>query len=232
MIDESAGKPERMPCATSASRFSSPAGRARVGGDWCEVVELSIESIALVLGDVAGHGERVARKMEAIRASVLQAIRNNGAPSRVLAVGNELASGWGDDTLVTAVVAVVDRRRRTLTFANAGHPPPLLLSHDGHAFLEQRPADLPLGVFPRHLCAEYVVALPLDSLLVLYTDGITEHDRDPVRGEDELVEAAQFAFHRPHLDAARLVARRVLERKRGHDDAVALALRTTATAVA
>jgi serine phosphatase RsbU (regulator of sigma subunit) len=227
---ESEVEGERMACDTSASRFTSPAGRARAGGDWCEVVELSVESVALVLGDVAGHGERVARKMEAMRASVLQAIRNNGVPSSVLTIGNDVATKWGDGTLATAIVAIVDRRRRTLTFANAGHPPPLLLSHEGHAFLEHRPADLPLGVFPRHVCADYVIALPLDSLLVLYTDGVTEHDRDPLRGEDELVEAAQFAFKRPHLDAARLVARRVLERKRGHDDAAALALRTTASA--
>ena len=86
--------------------------------------------------------------------------------------------------------------------------------------------DLPLGVFAQHNAAEYVIALPLDALLVLYTDGITEHDRNPVRGETELVEAARYAFERPQLLAARTIARSVLRKQRGDDDAAALAVRT------
>jgi serine phosphatase RsbU (regulator of sigma subunit) len=213
----------------STSRFASPAGGARAGGDWCEILELSEESVALLVGDVAGHGASVAGKMESIRASLLHAIRKNGAPSAVLEVANEVACEWGDGTLATAIVAIVSRGRQTLTFANAGHPPPLVLSGQRHAFIEHRPADLPLGVFSRYAAADYVITLPLDSLLVLYTDGITEHDRDPLRGEEELVEAARFAYRRPDLQAAQTIARRILRRKRGDDDAAAIALRAHAS---
>lgn len=225
MIDKSAAG-QRRPLFTRASKYLSPAGRAKAGGDWCEVLELSEEAVALVLGDVAGHGQAVAEKMERMRASLLQAIRNDGVPSAVLAAGNEVVSEWRDETLVTAIVAIVDRSRCTLTFANAGHPPPLLIGRSEHAFLVHSPADLPLGVFSRYQAADYVIALPVDALLVLYTDGITEHDRDPLIGEDELVEAARFAYARPDLHAAQTIATRILSRRRGHDDAASIALRT------
>jgi serine phosphatase RsbU (regulator of sigma subunit) len=96
-----------------------------------------------------------------------------------------------------------------------------------HAFLKHADADLPLGVYVRHQAANYIVALPSDGLLVLYTDGLTEHDRDPIRGEDELVEAARWAYDRPLLDPARAVAAYVLHRARGTDDAATLVLRLT-----
>jgi serine phosphatase RsbU (regulator of sigma subunit) len=227
MIDESAAA-ERRPFALTTSKYISPANRARAGGDWCEVLELSEDSVALVLGDVAGHGEPVAAKMERVRACVLQAIRKDGVPSAVLAAGNEVVCTWGDDTLVTAIVAVVDRARCTLTFANAGHPAPLLVGPREHAFLYHSPADLPLGVFGHHQAADYVITLPVDALLILYTDGITEHARDPLCGESELLEAARFVYVRPGLDAARTLAQRILSRARGRDDAAAIVLRTTA----
>lgn len=228
MIERSAAS-RALPLRCAASVYSSPAGRAPVGGDWCAVRELPAERVALMLGDVAGHGRSIAGKMHSVRASMLLAIETVSVPSHVLAIGNEVASGWGDGTLVTAIVAIVDLARRTLSFANAGHPPPLLMSGDQHTLLEHRPADLPLGVFAGYQAADYVLGLPLDALLVLYSDGITEHDRDLQRGEAELIRAARWAYARPHLDAARTIARRVLNRKRGHDDVAALALRTSAS---
>jgi serine phosphatase RsbU (regulator of sigma subunit) len=87
------------------------------------------------------------------------------------------------------------------------------------------PADVPLGLFPDHCAADYVIALPPEVLVLLYTDGITEHDRDPVRGEEELLEAAQIVYGRPELNLADAIASRVFETGRGHDDAAAIAFR-------
>jgi serine phosphatase RsbU (regulator of sigma subunit) len=219
------------PSLAATSVFASPAGRARAGGDWCEVLELSEHVLALVLGDVAGHGEPAARKMREIRAGMRRTLHKTYEPSSVLAAGNTVACGWDEGTLVTAIVAIVDCALHTLTFAGAGHPAPLLLSAAGHAFLEHRPADLPLGVFARYHAADYVISLPRDAMLVLYTDGITEHDRDPVLGEVELVEAAWFAFERPELHPARAIAHRVLAGKRGDDDVATAVLRLGGTPV-
>ncbi|MGD0052028.1 MAG: PP2C family protein-serine/threonine phosphatase [Vulcanimicrobiaceae bacterium] len=211
---------------TSVSIYSSPADGAQAGGDWCEVVPVSEHAVALVVGDVAGHGTPVAELMSAMRASALRACHTTRVPSDVLAIINGVADTSGDGMLVTAIVAILDHRRHTLTFANAGHPPPLLMTGGSHAFLQQSTSDLPLGVFPNHSAANYVVALPADALLVFYTDGITEHDRDPVLGEAELVAAARLMYGHPEPNVARAIAQLVFAGGRGQDDAATIALRT------
>ncbi len=206
----------------------SPAGGAPAGGDWCEVLAFSNREIALLIGDVAGHGAAVAGTMQALRASVLQRLEGSRVPSEILSAANDVAFALGEGVFATAIVAILDQELRTLTFANAGHPPPLLLTLGRHAFLEQPPADLPLGLFARHIAANYVISLPEDALLVLYTDGITGHDRDSIRGERELVEAAAHAHGRPELSAAHAIADHIFENGRGDDDAAAIVCRTTA----
>jgi serine phosphatase RsbU (regulator of sigma subunit) len=213
---------------TRLTFWNSPSGGAQCGGDWCVAFGLSEHVTAVTIGDVSGHGEAVAGAMTAMRAAVLWAITVIRVPSEVLAVVNSVACtyGDGDGVMATAIVAIVDRRLGTLTFANAGHPPPLVLTSDGHAFLQHAPADLPLGIFAQYLAADYVIALPPDALVVFYTDGITEHQRDPIGGEAELVAAARVVHGLPEINAARAIARRVFQSSRGADDAAAVALRT------
>jgi serine phosphatase RsbU (regulator of sigma subunit) len=211
----------------SVSVWSLPAGDAQAGGDWCEVVGISEDVVALTVGDVSGHGKIVAVTMAAIHACVMRAIRNIREPAAVLAVANEFAFNYGEGVIVTAIVAFLNRRLHTLTFANAGHPPPLLLSGDCHAFLEHPPADLPLGIYSQYNAANYVVALPLDAFMVLYTDGITEHRRDPVRGEQDLAEVARLVYDRPELNDARAIAREIFRASAGLDDAALMVVRAT-----
>jgi serine phosphatase RsbU (regulator of sigma subunit) len=205
--------------------WSLPAGDAQAGGDWCEVFEISEELVALTVGDIAGHGKAVAVTMAAIHARVMRAIQHMRDPAAVLSVANEFAFNYGEGVIVTAIVAFLNRRLHTLTFANAGHPPPLILAGDCHAFLEHPPADLPLGIYSQYNAANYVIALPLDALLVLYTDGITEHGRDPVRGEQDLAEAARLVYDRPEFDDARAIAREIFHNGSGHDDAALMVVR-------
>jgi serine phosphatase RsbU (regulator of sigma subunit) len=207
--------------------WNSPAGGARAGGDWCDAFALSDSAVAFTIGDVCGHGEEVADTMAVVRSAVVGAMYDLRAPSDALGVANNSAFRCGDGVIVTAIVAILDHRLRTLTFANAGHPPPLMLTRAGHAFLAHSPADLPLGIFPQHSAGDYVLTVPHDALLILYTDGITEHRRDPIGGEQELVEAARAIYARPPRDLAGAIARHVLQRRRGSDDAAAIGLRTS-----
>ncbi len=148
-----------------------------------------------------------AATMSAMHACIMRAVRHIHDPAAVLSVANEFAFNYNEGVIVTALVAFLNRRLHTMTFANAGHPPPLLLSSDCHAFLEHPPADLPLGIYSQYSAASYVVALPLDAFIVFYTDGITEHRAEPVRGERELAEAARLVYDRPASDDARAIAR-------------------------
>jgi len=213
---------------TYISAWMSPAGGAEAGGDWCEVVAVSEDIIALTVGDVAGHGSAVQHMMASVRDALVGAISVTHAPAGVLEIANATAVRFfeGSGVIVTAIVAFLNHRTHTLTFANAGHPPPLMMTGDRAAYLSQRPADLPLGIYRHHRAADYVVALPLDAIVLFYTDGVTEHDRDPVRGEIELAEAARLTYDRPAGDVAEAVANHVLNGTRGDDDAAILALRS------
>ena len=210
------------------SIWSLPAADAQAGGDWCAVVKISDELVALTVGDVSGHGKAVAAIMAAVQVRVVRAIQHMRDPAAVLSVANEFAFNFGEGIMVTAIVAFLNRRLHTLTFANAGHPPPLLLSSECHAFLEHSPADLPLGIYSHYNAANYVISLPLDGLIVLYTDGITEHNREPVRGEKELSAAARLVYDRPESDDAQGIAREISRTGSGRDDAAVMVVRATA----
>jgi len=219
--------PNRPMLEANVSIWGTPAEGAKAGGDWCEAVVISDEVIALTVGDVAGHGESVAATMEAMRSSVLWAIQDIRAPSEVLTLGNSIALYHKEDSIVTAIVAFFNRRRRTLTFANAGHPPPLLLSRSSETLLQYESADIPLGIYPRYRATDHVITLAPDALLVLYTDGITEHKRDPIRGELELIAAARALFDQPAIDSAQAIADHVLQTRPIIDDAAVMAVRMT-----
>jgi len=211
--------------AWDVSFMNSPAGRASRGGDWSDAVVISDDAFALAIGDVSGHGEPAFETMKIMRASLLRGIHANDGPAEILSAANSVAYSIRDGVIVTAIVAIVNRRLRTLTFANAGHPAPLMMTPTLHGFLTHAIADVPLGIWPTHNAASYVVALPEDSLIVLYTDGITEHERDAVRGERELVEACRATYDGSAPDLAASIARHVFQRGRGHDDAAVTTLR-------
>jgi serine phosphatase RsbU (regulator of sigma subunit) len=210
---------------TEVTRWVSPAGSAQAGGDWCEVLALSDDVIALTVGDVAGHGESVCPIMDFIRSSVVAALPETPSPSQVLSMANALACSRDGGIIVTAIAAILDCRLRTLTIANAGHPSPLIVTSNRDAFLAPTPGDLALGIYRNHRVDERIVALPDDALIALYTDGITEHNRDALTGEQELAQACRLVYDRRDPNAAHVISERVLRNGRGNDDAAVLAVR-------
>jgi serine phosphatase RsbU (regulator of sigma subunit) len=217
-------KRARAGMSTDVSSWYSPAGNARAGGDWCDAVALSADAVALTIGDVAGHGESVAATAASMRAAIVTALLANHDPASILGIANDLAYTH-EEMIVTAIVGILDRRRGTLTFANAGHPPPVMAFAAGHAVLAKSPADLPLGIFATHQAADYVIALPRHALIALYTDGVTEHDRDPIAGEADLARACQRVYDDDGANAAQRIAQLTLLDTRGTDDAAVLAVR-------
>jgi serine phosphatase RsbU (regulator of sigma subunit) len=223
---------EAAPCdstgmlETEITRWNSPAGNARAGGDWCDALHVSADVLALTVGDVSGHGEAASGTMHYLRSAIVKAIREGRNPSQALCIANDLAYARSGGVIVTAIVGVLDRRKRTFSYANAGHPPPILLFEREHRFLKQACADFPLGIFPHHHCADHIERVADDALLVLYTDGITEHARDLLLGELELAESSRLAYDEPKSETARNIAERVLRELRGDDDAAVLTVRT------
>jgi len=161
-----------------------------VGGDWYESIALPGGRVALVVGDVAGHGVRAAVTMGRLRTAIHTLAMLELPPAETLQQLNELMNELGvrEPHFATCVYAVFDAVAGTCEVASAGHLPPLLVRPDGtNELLDVQPAP-PLGV-GTGLIETRVLDVADGSLLVLYTDGLVEkRSRDIDEGLSRLRE--------------------------------------------
>ncbi|MFD4565852.1 SpoIIE family protein phosphatase [Streptomyces sp. NPDC058251] len=170
----------------AASRYL-PAARAGVGGDWFDVIPLSGMRVAMVVGDVVGHGIQASATMGRLRTAVRTLADIDLAPDELLTHLDDLvvrlsteagAEGTTGEVGATCLYAVYDPVSRRCSLARAGHPPPVVLRPDGRPQQIDLPAGPPLGL--GGLPFESVeVELPEGTVLALYTDGLIEsRERD------------------------------------------------------
>ncbi len=145
----------------------------QVGGDWYDVIELGAGRTALVVGDVMGRGVRAAAVMGQLRSAIRAYARLDLPPADILELCDGAVRELGQDQIVTCVYAVFDPLERTLSYANAGHLPPLLAAPGRPVRQLSGRAGPPLGSGPVALTGETVTLQPGDTL-VLYTDGLVE----------------------------------------------------------
>lgn len=156
-----------------------PAPRAsQVGGDWYDVFQLPDRALALVIGDVAGHDLDAAAGMAQVR-NILRAYAwsRQEPPSSVVERFDQALPHITDVGTATMIMGRLEARAGgnwRLQWTNAGHPPPLLVTHDGRArYLEGGPGIL-LGTQTGMPRTDATHPLPPRSTLVLYTDGLIE----------------------------------------------------------
>jgi sigma-B regulation protein RsbU (phosphoserine phosphatase) len=155
----------------AVSGLSIPVGA--VGGDWYDFIPMDKGRWGLVLADVSGKGTAAALLMSATRGILRSLAEAACSPGEVLTKLNRLlVEDFPAGRFVTMVYAVLDPATRTLTFANAGHPHPMLVMGGSARFLDVE-RGTPLGLAPCDF-SEVEVELPIGSRLVLYSDGITE----------------------------------------------------------
>ncbi|WSQ07167.1 SpoIIE family protein phosphatase [Streptomyces sp. NBC_01231] len=213
--------------------------QAGVGGDWFDVLPLSGARVALVVGDVVGHGLHAAATMGRLRTAVHNFSALDLPPEELLSLLDELVSRIDQDEMeegdtsapvtgATCLYAVYDPVSRLCTVARAGHPPPAVIHPDGSVEFPDVPAGPPLGL--GGLPFETVdLELAEGSRLVLYTDGLVEdreHDID--EGLDMLRDALERAGQSPE-DTCRGVLDSRLPAKPS-DDIALLVARTRALA--
>ena len=146
-----------------------------VGGDWYESIALPGGRVALVVGDVAGHGVRAAVTMGRLRTAIHTLARLELPPAETLQQLDELMHDLGqrEPHFATCVYAIFDAVSGSCEVASAGHLPPLLVSPDGTSqFLDVAPAP-PLGIGSGPIQTR-IFKIKNGSLLVLYTDGLVE----------------------------------------------------------
>jgi signal transduction histidine kinase/DNA-binding response OmpR family regulator/serine phosphatase RsbU (regulator of sigma subunit) len=162
--------PDRLEVAT----FYQPGVTGtQVGGDWYDVIQVGAGRTALVIGDVMGRGVNAAAVMGQLRTAVRAYARLDLPPADILEYLDALVRELGEVQIVTCVYAVFDPTDRSLTYANAGHLPPLLTLPRTPTRRLTGSAGPPLGAGPLTL-EEEVVELPVGARLTLYTDGLVE----------------------------------------------------------
>jgi serine phosphatase RsbU (regulator of sigma subunit) len=156
-----------------------PAGEgAHIGGDWYDAFALPDGRLTVVVGDVTGHDRQAAAAMSEIR-SLLRGISYAllEPPALVLTGLQEAMQAFAVDIYATVVLAQIGQDPaggRSLSWSNAGHPPPILIAPDGTVRLLEARAETLLGVRGAAGRTDHTVPFPPGTSVVFYTDGLVE----------------------------------------------------------
>ncbi|NIH79831.1 ATP-binding SpoIIE family protein phosphatase [Amycolatopsis viridis] len=210
-----------IPGLRIVSRYLPAAVGSEVGGDWFDVIQLPGGRTAFVVGDVVGRGVPAAAVMGQMRTAIRSYALLDLPPSDVLHNVSQLARCTPGAEFITCLYAVHDPIDETLTYANAGHLPAVLIEPDGTMRQIAEALGMPLGVGEQY--PQEQAPFPPGMQLVLYTDGLVEsRARELGAGIDALL-AGLAALPRgdDDLDAA---CDALIEQLTGgrHDDDVAL----------
>jgi len=163
------------------------------GGDYFDYFKTKQGQLAMVVGDVSGHGAGPALFMSGARAYLRSYCQSLESPSEIFnRLNQHLAGDMGDDMFMSMFLCVLNPETRELSFANAGHPNPIVLRHDGQ-FEEYGRTGMALGVEEELDWGEKGphVLNPGDTVVV-FTDGIVEmRQGDEQYGRDRLGESIQ-----------------------------------------
>ncbi len=222
--------PKRLPALAGielVTHYQAAGLGAEAGGDWYDAFLLSAGRIGLVVGDVAGSGIQAASAMGQLRsvtrafALADDAIRT---PGEVLTRLNRHQLALGLEDLFTLIYVVVDPAAHSLSWANAGHPPPLLRTAAGSTrYLEGGEGLMGMADVDYHdLAAE----LSAGDVLILYTDGLIERRGESLdEGLDRLARAAAAGAGEPQVLCREIVEAVAPGGKQLRDDVTAVVVR-------
>ncbi|MEW2177489.1 SpoIIE family protein phosphatase [Streptomyces sp. NPDC005406] len=204
--------------------------QAGVGGDWFDVIPLSGARVALVVGDVVGHGLHAAATMGRLRTTVHNFSTLDLPPDELLGHLDELVvrmdqgeeAGGGGITGATCLYAIYDAVSGRCSVARAGHPGPALVLPDGTVEFPEIPAGLPLGIGGMPFEATEL-EVPEGSRLVLYTDGLVERRGQDIDDGMEQLRSALAGHERTPEETCDVVLEALLPSRPGDDVALLVA---------
>ncbi|HEY3196106.1 MAG TPA: SpoIIE family protein phosphatase, partial [Candidatus Dormibacteraeota bacterium] len=215
-----------VPGVDLSAAYTPGSLETEIGGDWYDAFRLPDGRLVVSVGDVAGKGLQAAVKMsqvrEAIRATMFQA----SSPSEPLEVAHRVLSLDDSPHMTTAIVGVLDSAAKTFTYSSAGHAGPILASPRGD--VDSLPSmGIALGSPLWRAPQVRQVDLVPGSMLVLYTDGLVEHRRDIIAGEQTLRDVVKTVVEEQVDLPARTIQDRVLAGGRHPDDIAVLVVQVT-----
>lgn len=216
-----------LPTATVAARYLVAAHDQAAGGDWFDAFVLDDGQLALVVGDVVGHGVVASAAMGQLRAVLEELLRTERQLETVLGRLDAFAAHNPSMRAATAAVVLLDPDTGKVVYGRCGHPAPIVLGEDGSTRLLDAGAGSPLGTGASHSLAHTTLAP--GEVVLLYSDGLVEragHSLD--EGVHELTRIASAALTNSSLpvgasaSAADRVAELVMElmTRGGHEDDV------------
>jgi serine phosphatase RsbU (regulator of sigma subunit) len=206
-----------------AARYIPGESGIEVGGDWYSAIAIDDHRFAFVVGDVSGRGLTAATIMAGLRYTIRAYAAIGYSPALILQMAAREIDINSDGHFATVLVGLVDNDRRELTWANAGHLPPLLLQ-DGQGEFIKGPVGIPLGIGDPAYESTTVSIAP-NSTLIAYTDGLIERRQESLEaGMHRLRRAA--SVQAPSVEAllANIVDAVLIEHV-GDDDTAILGIR-------
>lgn len=183
--------PKQMPQISGLDISGSSRPARIVGGDYFDAFKLSESRLALCIADVSGKGMPAALLMSNLQAIVRALASETLSPKELTEkINRAMYRNVADGKFITFFYALIDSRRRTLHYSNAGHNAPILLREDGTQ-LRLEEGGLILGAFQQSSYQQGEVELRPGDRLVLFTDGVTEAMNGNLEefGEERLVQA-------------------------------------------
>ncbi|WP_413755658.1 PP2C family protein-serine/threonine phosphatase [Streptomyces sp. MMBL 11-3] len=184
-----------------AARYLPATHGLNIGGDWYDAFRQPDGSLITVIGDVTGHGLRAAVMMSQLRTALRAYAVDGGTPGQLLTRLHIFLHHLQPDLYATAVIARFHPDDPTLTWAAAGHPPPVLRTPDGQVHtLDAKPGAM-LGIPLEQKILDHTVTLTPGSTLALYTDGLVERRAQGIDPGIQRLAAALGTFESADLDA-------------------------------
>ncbi|MEU1319793.1 PP2C family protein-serine/threonine phosphatase [Streptomyces tibetensis] len=189
------------PGLSLAARYLPATHGLNIGGDWYDAFPQRDGGLITVIGDVTGHGLHAAVMMSQLRTALRAYAVDGDSPGRLLTRLHRFLHHLQPDLYATAVIARFHPDEPTLTWAAAGHPPPVLRLPDGTVrTLDAKPGAM-LGIPLTQEIADHTEDLEPGSTLALYTDGLVERRAQGIDPGIERLATALGGFRSAELDA-------------------------------
>ena len=206
-----------------------------VAGDFYDLLQLGDDLLALLVGDVAGHGPAALARMQQLRAAARAYAMEDCAPASVIRRLDRFCARLDPEAIATLWYGLYQPSTGVLAYASGGHPPPVLTCHGDATQLLEPATSPPLGVGPVGPVVEHAFVLPPGAVVVAYSDGLVERRGTDIEAQVELLRCVVTAASDPAREggadriAAEILAALVPDPAVAEDDVCLLVVRRAGT---
>jgi PAS domain S-box-containing protein len=156
------------------AKYLPASDELEVGGDWYDILPVSKDRVALIVGDAVGHGIDSVTAMGQLRSALAALTYLETDPAETLEVLDMFAMGLPHARWATCVLALIDPEKQELTYSCAGHMPPIVVTPSSDPEILSERQDPPLAMQLAERRRTNTIPFPPGSVVVLYTDGLVE----------------------------------------------------------